>query len=75
MLEENRKSLAREMITNKSLSLENEQLLRENRQLADINSTLIESNKKYEQRWNSMYHYYMFYKQFYEDFHLKRGAR
>ena len=65
LLDQNRKSLAREMLLNKTMQMENDQLKRFVEELEARNETFVHSYKLYEDKWSQVYHALQFYKDFY----------
>ncbi|KRX03644.1 hypothetical protein PPERSA_04196 [Pseudocohnilembus persalinus] len=63
-----RKNLTHQMLQNKNLSLQNEQFQRNMEELQARNEILVESYKKYTQKWSNIWAAFQFYKSFYQQY-------
>ena len=67
-MDKSKKLLQKEMGENKLLIEENEQFDKSNKELISINTTLVRSQKQYEEKWRKLYHALQFYKEFYNKY-------
>lgn len=61
-----RRNLSREMLLNKTLSIQTESLKRENEELESRNEILINSHNMFEEKWTKIVNAFEFYKDFYK---------
>lgn len=64
-VENTKKLLAQEVVNNRLLSDQINELRKQNRELASLNETLINANRRYEEKWQKFYYTLEFYKEFY----------
>ncbi|KAL4497999.1 hypothetical protein ABPG72_014856 [Tetrahymena utriculariae] len=61
-----KKNLQREMLLNKTLQIENENLKRFNVELESRNETLVASSQMYEEKWQKVFQAFQFYRDYYK---------
>jgi hypothetical protein len=61
-----RRNFSREMLLNKTLSIQNEGLKRANDELASRNEILVNSHFMFEEKWTKIVNAFEFYKDYYK---------
>lgn len=67
-MEKTKKLMQKEMGHNKVLIEQIEAMRNQNKEILAINETLVNSQKKYEEKWRKLYHALVFYKEFYHKY-------
>ncbi len=66
LLDYSRRNLAREMLINKTMQLENDQLRRFNTELEARNELLVNAQSDFDERWRTLHRNYSVYRDFYK---------